>query len=1019
VELVFGRVESQTVEEPAELLATALHVPDEDSAASARVHRHWNPSRVQSFASRRRIGGSICQTPTEDIPTQRSEPSRSSWAGASEPGPRPKSRGISFLAGALITLIGAAFLFGWESYVALSKSLFPTLLTMTANSALGFALAGLGLWLGANQQARRWQRWGARLCGIAVCALGAITLFQDVFGVDFGIDHLLYDEIGPSSAVAVPNRMSANSALAFVCAGLSVTLLDVQTRRGSVPSQVFAIGILLIGLEALIGYLYGLHFLYYGIAPHTGMPLVSAVLFLWLGVAALVARPQRGLIEPIMKESSAGSLARRLLLVAVAVPLAVGAVQNIGLRADLFSAELGAAILVVAIMLLLTGFIWFHARQLDRAESQARDARAEQVRLASRERAASLRAQLADRRLRDIVRGLEAVVWEADAETLRIRFVSDPVVKVLGYPSERWRSNPDFWLTLVHPEDRTRVLATCRSAAAAGREHEMEYRALAASGQTLWLRHSFSVVKDSAGRPIFLRGLITDVTVAKQLERRQWCQHSVTAVLAEAATLREAATRILQAVGECLDWPVGAIWGVDARSSRLHCVEVWHAPSTAIPEFEAASRQGSFSPGVGLRGRVWKSGEAAWIPDVAGDDNFPRAAFAAHAGLHAAFASPITLGKDVLGVMEFFSSEIRAPDADLLGMMTAIGNQVGQFIERKRAEAAVRSSEERLRFALEAARTWTWDIQLESGEVTWSENAPRVSGLAQDTSPANVLTTLESVHREDRERVAAAYADAIREGKLFDVEYRVLRHDGTERWVATRGRAQDERGKHARMLGVGTDITERKQIEVRLQEETETIERVNRIGQLLSAELDLQKLVQAVTDTATILTGARFGAFYYNVNPGGWRRVRSLCAGRHLARRVRELADAACRGAPRFNLSRRGRHPSRRRSQRSALRAGRAVPGDPVRSSAARSELSRRSGRVALGRGPFLGLYSLRIPTSACSASAKSASSSAWPRRRRSPWTTRVSTRPSAPRGPRRKRRTGRRTNSWRCSGTS
>jgi PAS domain S-box-containing protein len=233
------------------------------------------------------------------------------------------------------------------------------------------------------------------------------------------------------------------------------------------------------------------------------------------------------------------------LLVVVAVPLAVGAVQNVGLRADLFSAEFGAAILVVAIMLLLTGFIWFHARQLDRAESQARDARAEQVRLASRERAASLRAQLADRRLHDIVRGLEAVVWEADAETLRVSFVSDPVVKVLGYPSERWRSHPDFWLTLVHPEDRARVLATCRSDAAAEREDEMEYRALAASGQTLWLRHSLSVLKDAAGRPILLRGLITDVTAAKQLERRQWCQHSVTEVLAEAATLREAAPRIL------------------------------------------------------------------------------------------------------------------------------------------------------------------------------------------------------------------------------------------------------------------------------------------------------------------------------------------------------------------------------------------------------------------------------------------------------------------------------------------
>src|SRR6476620_5287199 len=67
------------------------------------------------------------------------------------------------------------------------------------------------------------------------------------------------------------------------------------------------------------------------------------------------------------------------------------------------------------------------------------------------------------------------------------------------------------------------------------------------------------------------------------------------------------------------------------------------------------------------------------------------------------------------------------------------------------------------------------------------------------------------------------------------------------------------------MLSIGRDITERKQLEAALREEVETQETLNRTGQHLAAELDLHNLVQSVTDAATVLTGAAFGAFFYNV----------------------------------------------------------------------------------------------------------------------------------------------------------
>jgi signal transduction histidine kinase len=149
-------------------------------------------------------------------------------------------------------------------------------------------------------------------------------------------------------------------------------------------------------------------------------------------------------------------------------------------------------------------------------------------------------------------------------------------------------------------------------------------------------------------------------------------------------------------VCECLVWDVGALWSLDKEAGVLRCVEVWHKESIEVPEFEATSRETTFIPGIGLPGRVWFSREPIYIPDVVRDANFPRAPIAAREVLHAAFGFPILLRGEVLGVMEFFSYEIRQPDQDLLDMMAIIGSQIGQFIERKRAEDALHRAQAEL-----------------------------------------------------------------------------------------------------------------------------------------------------------------------------------------------------------------------------------------------------------------------------------------------------------------------------------
>ena len=190
-------------------------------------------------------------------------------------------------------------------------------------------------------------------------------------------------------------------------------------------------------------------------------------------------------------------------------------------------------------------------------------------------------------------------------------------------------------------------------------------------------------------------GLLLAAAIAEREtgERRRAAAAHVGAVLASARDLDAAAPAVLSAICKALEWQVGALWLVDQHDRRLRCFDLWAEPHRPVAAFAARSRELAFGPGIGLPGRVWASKSPAWIPNVVSDTNFPRAEIASREGLHGAFAFPILLDNECLGAIEFFNRTVLPPDPDLLQTMSTVGNQVGQFIGRKREEAAARQAE--------------------------------------------------------------------------------------------------------------------------------------------------------------------------------------------------------------------------------------------------------------------------------------------------------------------------------------
>ncbi len=286
------------------------------------------------------------------------------------------------------------------------------------------------------------------------------------------------------------------------------------------------------------------------------------------------------------------------------------------------------------------------------------------------------------------------VVGDAEGRR-RYLYVSAGVERLFGVTPAEAQADAAALYSLVHEEDRPRVAAAEAAALRDAAPFDCEFRSWTRGGELRWV-HCRSAPRRLPSGETAWEGIVIDVTDRKRAERRRAARLAVTQALADAATVDEAAPRLLQALCGGLGWDVGTLWRLDPGAPALRCVAVWHSPDQPAPEFAAATRRSTFARGVGLPGRVWASGEPAWIPDVVRDTNFPRSAVAAKEGLHGAFSFPLVLAGECLGAIEFFGHDVREPDADLMEMMATVSSQVGQFMERKRAEEELRRREREL-----------------------------------------------------------------------------------------------------------------------------------------------------------------------------------------------------------------------------------------------------------------------------------------------------------------------------------
>ncbi len=297
------------------------------------------------------------------------------------------------------------------------------------------------------------------------------------------------------------------------------------------------------------------------------------------------------------------------------------------------------------------------------------------------------RAEQSLRQEHDLLRAV--VEWTRDAVFVKDRqgryVLTNPAgARCLGRPVEEILGEDDA--ALFSAETARRIREADQQILARGETRTYEC-AGTVQGVTRTFDCAQGVYRDAHGAVAGLIGVAQDITERRRAEALLATQQAVVRALIEATALSDAAPAILRAVGEHLGWDLGALWEVERHAAVLRCVAVWHAGTWDVPGPEQLGRLMTYPSGAGLPGQVWAGGQPLWLADVHEDTRLlPGTPLAARGELHGAFAVPVLGRGETLGVLGFFSRAAREPDAAVLDVVGGIGSQIGQFMERDRAE---------------------------------------------------------------------------------------------------------------------------------------------------------------------------------------------------------------------------------------------------------------------------------------------------------------------------------------------
>lgn len=391
--------------------------------------------------------------------------------------------------------VGGLVLTGWAFDVQVFKSVISGYLTMKANLALAFTLAGISLWFHNRDSPSPLPRRVRRACALAVAVIGGLTLLEYILAWDAGIDQMMFREAPGAVGTLAPGRMAPTAALNLLILGIALLLIE---RRKSVwMAQLLAIFSGLVAMQVSVNYLFGARD-FSGVGAYTQMAIHAGLTFAVLSAGLLCARPRSGLTTVVTSGCVGGIMTRSLLPAVLVIPLVIGWMDLEGRRLGIYSADFGLTVCLMGTALILFAVVWhngLHLCRLDEKRSKAEESARQLAGIVEFSNDAIIRV------------GLDGVIqtWNKGAE------------KLFGYAAEEAVGKP---VALIVPEDRRTEPRDILDSLCRGEKVEhYETIRIRKDGAPIHTSLSVSLIKDAAGRNVGMSGISRDITERKRAEQ--------------------------------------------------------------------------------------------------------------------------------------------------------------------------------------------------------------------------------------------------------------------------------------------------------------------------------------------------------------------------------------------------------------------------------------------------------------------------------------------------------------------
>lgn len=419
------------------------------------------------------------------------------------------------------------------------------------------------------------------------------------------------------------------------------------------------------------------------------------------------------------------------------------------------------------------------------------------------------------KKYQSLLQTIEGIVWEADADTFQFGFISDKVESILGYTPEEWLSEPNFWINHIYSEDREYAVSFCQIQTQMFRNHTFDYRMVKADGSIIWIKDIVSVISEN-GRPKWLRGIMVDITDTKLLENLDHLEKEVLELNSLKDTDIETVLQVYVQGIEGL-FPHMKCSILRIQDNRLYN---WAAPSLPTA-YSNAINNVPIGPDTGSCGTAAFLKQRIIVNDIENDSRWVayKHLVIPH-GLRACWSYPIIdSGGSVIAVLGIYYSSVKIPDEPEQAIIERSAAILKVILENRFYAQRMQEMNLLIKQGQELANfgSWQWDIS--SNKVSWSDVLYNIYGLNEHTFPATFEGYLNVLHPDDLQRVLGIIKGALEMHTDIAFEERIIRPDGKIRYLKSWGRViLDESGNPAKMIGACLDITNTKTTEIKMEE---------------------------------------------------------------------------------------------------------------------------------------------------------------------------------------------------------